>query len=100
MPKGNIVKKRGDEMLENDFDFQDFFQSPDNDEAIAGFMHGVIEASNNQMNLAIELTKLVVNKNPNNMREEDIFSTFKRASDVIANTTPLNGLLDELKASS
>jgi hypothetical protein len=52
------------------------------------------------MNLAIELTKLVVNKNPNNMREEDIFSTFKRASDVIANTTPLKGLLDELKASS
>ena len=63
-------------------DFQDFFQSPDNDEAIAGFMHGVLEASNNQMNLAVELTKLVVNKNPNNMKEEDIFSTFKKASDV------------------
>lgn len=100
MAKGNVAKKRGTVMLEDEFDIQDIFQPHENDEAIADFMHGVIEASNNQMTLAVELTKLVVNKNTNNMNAEEVFSVFKKASDLIANSTPMKGLLEQLKAIS
>lgn len=101
MSKGSsIAKKRGNVIVEDDFDFQDIFQSGENDEAIAGFMHGIIEASNNQMTLAVELTKLVVNKSTNNMNEDEIFVVFKKASDVIANSTPMKGLMGQLKAIS
>lgn len=100
MAKSNIVKKRDNAILEDEFDFQNIFQSHEDDEAIAGIMHGIIEASNNQMTLAVELTKLVVNKNTNNMHEEEVFSIFKKASNVIATCNPMKGLMEQLKTTS
>ena len=95
MAKGNIVKKRNEPELEDDFDFSDFLDSP-NDEAIAGVVHGLIETSKSQIVLAIELTKLIVNKNPDTtMNEDEIFSVFKKSTKVIAENFPLKALLEE-----
>jgi hypothetical protein len=38
-----MLKKRDNVILENDFDFQDIFHSHEHDEAIAGFIHGIIK---------------------------------------------------------
>lgn len=88
MAKNNMIKKY---VEENDvFDFSE--ESP-GDEVVAGIMSGLIEASNHQTLMAIELTKLIVAKNSQpGMSENDIFSAFKRASKVIAESVPLKEL--------
>ena len=95
MAKNNLIKKHNASELENDFNFSDFLDAPD-DEAIAGVLHGLIEASNNQMTLAIELTKLIVNKSVDNtMSEDDIFGILKKSTKVIAENFPLKTLLED-----
>lgn len=88
MAKNNLIKKHNERELVEDFDLSDFMDSPD-DEAIAGVLHGLIEASNNQMTLAIELTKLIVNKSADNtMNEDAIFSILKKSTKEIAENFP------------
>ena len=65
------------------------FSSP-NDEVIASMMIGLIKASNHQQKMAIELTKLVVEKSAETMNEEKVFLSFKRASKVVGENFPLN----------
>jgi nucleoside diphosphate kinase len=92
MAKNNMVKKYKEE-LEDDFDFSE--ESP-GDEMVAGMMSGLIEASNHQTLMAIELTKLIVSKSAEqSMSEDSIFSTFKRASKVISENLPLKGLWEK-----
>lgn len=97
MAKSNVLKKRGNVTLENDLDFRDIFHSHEQDEAMAGFIHGIIEASNNQMTLAVELTKLIVNKSTKDMKEDEVFLILKKASDAVANSTPMKTLWEQLK---
>jgi hypothetical protein len=81
---------------ENVFDFFDDLESPV-DEAITSMLSGFIEASNRQMETAMALTRLVVEKNTNaNMDEEKIFSLFKRASKIVAENAPLKELFEKL----
>jgi hypothetical protein len=82
MPKSKALKQQGVRV--------NFLQeeNPDN-EVMAGIMHGIIEGSNQQQQIAIELTKLVVQKSSEQMNETDIFSTFKRATQVVSEQTPL-----------
>lgn len=91
MAKNKTLKKY-DELM--DIDFTEDFSSP-NDEAIAGMMAGLIEASNHQQKIAIELTKLVVDKSPEAINEEKIFSAFKRASKVVNESVPLKELWEK-----
>ncbi|HEV2523779.1 MAG TPA: hypothetical protein VGU44_01435 [Gammaproteobacteria bacterium] len=80
---------------ENVFDFFDDLESPI-DEAITGMLGGLIEAGNRQMEVAMELTKLIAEKNTDaNIDEEKIFSIFKRASKIVAENAPLKGLLEK-----
>ena len=60
MAKNNSLKKFTEE-LQDDFDFCEDMESP-SDEALAGMMSGIIDASQHQQIMAIELTKLVVGK--------------------------------------
>jgi hypothetical protein len=92
MAKNTMVKKQEAEV----FDFSEMMESPYEGEAINGMMGNVIEASNHQMRLAFDLTKLVVEKNPGNMNEEAIFLAFKRASTVVAENLPLKALWEKL----
>lgn len=63
------------------------------DEAMVGFAQDILESSNNQMTLALELTKLVVEKNAaTNMKEEEVFSVFKKSLGVISENFPLKKL--------
>lgn len=89
MAKNNMLKREEDDV----FDFSE--ESP-GDEVVAGMMSGLIEASNHQTMMAIELTKLVVAKSSQpSMSENDIFSAFKRASKVVTESVPLKELWEK-----
>ena len=94
MAKNNALKKHKE--FEDAFDFSEIMEPSYDDELMAGVMNGMIEASNNQMMLAIELTKLAVEKSTaENMNEDDVFSIFKKASGVIAESFPLKALWEK-----
>ena len=94
MAKNTMLNQFEEKELDDEFHFLD---SPD-DEMMAGLMEGLIESSNHQMLMAIELTKLIVSKNANqNMTDEHVFSSFKRASKVIAENFPLKELFEKLR---
>jgi hypothetical protein len=79
MAKNKALKKQGEFIA---FDFSEGNDYP-GDDAIAGMMNGLVEASNHQQMMAIELTKIVVQKSAEDMSEENIFSTFKRATKMV-----------------
>jgi len=67
------------------------------DEAMAGVMSGLIEASNQQMKMAIELTKLIVeNNSTKGVSEEQVFSIFKKASKMVGENNTLKTMLKQL----
>lgn len=83
-----------------DFDFSELMMddSP-GDEAMVGMMSGLIEAYRHQQQTAIELTKLVIeNKAAESMSEEEIFSTFKRASQLLGEISPIKELWDKMNS--
>lgn len=94
MARNNAVKKQK-EIFEDDFDFTEMEHTSHDDEVMAGIMSGMIEASNNQMLLALELTKLALDKTTKEMNEDDVFITFKKASGVIAERFPLHALWEK-----
>ncbi len=66
--------------------------SPDEEFAL-GMMSGLIEAYRHQQQTSIELTKLVVeNNSAKPLNEEEIFSTFKRASQLVSEMSPIKEL--------
>jgi len=84
------------DVLMNDFGHMEM-DEPYGDEAMAGVMSGLIEASNQQMKMAIELTKLIVENNPTKgAGEEQIFSIFKKASKVVGDNHTLKTMLKQL----
>jgi hypothetical protein len=95
MAKNKMFQSKKEVELEDDFDLSDFMESSDN-EAMASIMAGLVEASNNQMKLAIELTKLAVEKNAaKGMNEDEVFSIFKKASAVIDESNPLKAVCEK-----
>lgn len=95
MAKNNALKKH--EVIEDDFDFSEIMDDPSyNEEVTAGIMSSLIEASNTQMLLAIELTKLAVEKSTaKDMKEDDVFSIFRKAAGVISEKYPFNTLCEK-----
>jgi len=63
--------------------------------AMSTLMASIVEATNHRMTLTNELTKLVVNKNPDRMGAKEVFAVFKEAAAVIAETYPLKGFMDK-----
>jgi len=92
----NSVARRHEE-VEEDFDFSDMMGSS-GDEAMVGVMQGMLETSNNHMTLALELTKLVLQKNTASaMREEEVFSIYKKSLGIISDSFPLKELWEKFK---
>ncbi|MBP9742987.1 MAG: hypothetical protein KBD37_06490 [Burkholderiales bacterium] len=98
MAKNNLLKKYEiamDDGLELDEDFSFPGEYPET-EAFSNMMESLIEASNHQTSMAIELAKLVIEKHPDQKISEDkIFSIFKKASKVVAESFPLKSLLEQ-----
>ncbi len=80
------------------FDLSEFMMddSP-TEEAVVGIMSGLIEAYRHQQQVAIELTRLVIeNTSAESVNEEEIFSTFKRASQAAGENSPLKEFLEKM----
>lgn len=96
MAKTSAVKKY--KQQEPDFDFSEL---PDMDSSpeegyILGMMSGMIEAYRHQQQTAIELTRLAIEKNASeNMSEEEVFSTFKRACQIVSDISPIRDLFEK-----
>ena len=104
MSKNNKSKKQL-EVVEDVFDFSpmdmDMLESSyDNDEMMNGMMHTMIEASGQQMHLALELTTLAITKSSEKMSVDDVFAAFKKAASVIEEKYPLNTLFDKFISSN
>lgn len=89
MAKKNMSKTREEEI----FDYGDM---PD-DSYMAGVMSGMLEASNNQMLMALELTKLIVANNPVKNMEEHVFSVFKKATRVVGENVALKNIMEQMQ---
>ncbi len=82
-----------------EFGFSDMMMDSPDEEFALGIMSGLIEAYRHQQKAAIELTKLVVeNNSAKPMKEEEIFSTFKRASQVVSEMSPIKELWGKMNA--
>ena len=96
MAKNNAIKKQ-QQIIEDDFDFPEMIDSSYDDEVMTGIMNGMVEASNNQMLLALDLTKLALDKNSKEMNEDEVFSIFNKASEVIYERYPLRKLMEKFE---
>jgi len=92
MAKNKAMKNQHDD----DLDFSEYLEPSFEDESmILDGMNNLIEASNNQMMLAIELTKLVVTHTDGKGRNvEEVFAIFQKASELVAENLPLKSLLE------
>lgn len=97
MPKNKLIKKQP--QIEEDFDYSDIMDSDYYDEeTMEGMMGEMIDASNNQIVLAMELTRLAVENSASECANPDeVLSIFKKASGVVAESFPLAALLSKLQ---
>lgn len=98
MAKTSVVKNQ-QKSRTPDFDFSEILQmdSSPNDEVVLGMMTGLIEAYRHQQQTAIELTRLALEKNiSENMSEEEVFSTFKRASQAVSEVSPIKEIFEKM----
>ena len=96
MAKHGTMKKHQKHDRE-EFDFSDSILDPQIDEAMFSMMSDLVESSRHQMQIAVELTKLAEEEKvvvP--FKEEDIFSIFRRASKVVADSSPIKELLEKM----
>ena len=94
MAKKNTVKVRDEDV----FDFSDMsYEDSYDQDAMVGVMSGMLEASNNQMMMAIELTKLIVANNPVKNMEEHVFAVFKNATKVVGENFALKNLMEQMQ---
>ena len=95
MTKKNTLKAREEEI----FSFHDMSDDDNayDEEAMIGVMSGMLEASNNQMMMAIELTKLIVANNPVKNMEDHVFSVFKKATKVIGENFALKNIMEQMQ---
>ena len=94
MAKKNTVKVRDEEIFDfNDMSYEDSYDQ----DTMMGVMSGMLEASNNQMMMAIELTKLIVANNPVKNMEEHVFAVFKNATKVVGENFALKNLMEQMQ---
>lgn len=74
----------------------DLYDDYESNEIYSTILTNMVEATNNQMNIAVELTKLVSNtNNSSTLNEEKIFSIFQKAMHVIGTCSPLKKIWEE-----
>src|SRR5438045_3207247 len=72
MPKNKTLKH--DELIADDY--VEDFSSPEEEDGFDDLMIGLIEASIHQQKIALELTKLVIEKSTTTMNDEKIISFY------------------------
>lgn len=95
MAKPSVIKRQ----KTPDFDFSEILKmdSSLDEETVLGMMTGFIEACRHQQQTAIELTKLVIEKSVSEkIDEQEIFSTFKRASQAVSEVSPMKELFEKM----
>lgn len=95
-----MAKKSGLKVREDTFDYRDISYDDTNQETMLGVMSGMLEASNNQMMMAIELTKLIVTNSAvenRDMMEDYVFSVFKKATKVIGENFALKNIMEQIE---
>ena len=93
-----MAKKQALKVHEKDvFDFSDMSDDLYDEDTMVGVMSGILEASNNQMMMAIELTKLIVANNPVKNMEDHVFSVFKKATKVIGENFALKNIMEQME---
>jgi hypothetical protein len=74
----------------------DYLDGSPDDSMLGGMMESLIETHNHQTMMAIELTKVVLSKNSEpNMSEDKVFDVFKKALQVITESSPLNSFVEK-----
>lgn len=84
------------------FDDEELMEGGDSyeDDIVAGMMGGMLEASNNHMLIALELTKLIVGKHPDSNdknREKHVFSVFNKANQIVNDNFVLKNAFDTIE---
>lgn len=82
--------------MEEEFDLDDLssmLESDDDSDEMNYFLEHTINAAQNEMNIALELTKLV---HPSKGSEEAVFETYQRALATVRENSPLEEILQEL----
>lgn len=91
MAKETLMKDYIDETE----DALDYLDGSD-ESMIGGMMENLMENHNQQTMMAIELTKVALSKNSDpSMSEEKVFDIFKRAFQVITESSPLNSFVEK-----
>lgn len=72
--------------------------SYENHEAINTMVGNIFQAANQQVQSAIGLTKIIIDKtmSDNHATEEKILETYRKALQVITSTSPLEKLMEKL----
>ena len=98
MAKNKLLKNP--QKQTNDFDLSDMMSGPaQGEEAMVGMMTGMVEASRHQVQMAIELTKMILDKNANSSLEVDeVLSIFRQASKTITLNSPIRELWEKMSA--
>ena len=93
-----MAKKKALQIRDEDvFDFNDTSYESYDEGTMVGVMSGMLEASNNQMMMAIELTKLIVANNPVKHMDDYVFSVFKKATKVIGENFALKNIMEQIE---
>lgn len=92
MAKETLMK----EYMDDAEDALDYFDGSPDEGMMGSMMESLMETHHQQTMMAIELTKVALSKNSDaHMSEEKVFDVFKRAFQVIAESSPLNNLIEE-----
>lgn len=90
MTKESIVKEYAED-FEDNLDYLD-----ESHEGLASLMEDLMETTNHQMMMAIELTKVALSKNSDlNMSVDKVFDIYKKALQVITDASPIKKILEK-----
>lgn len=89
-----MTKKKPGKKQEDFFDVMPFGNDDYSDDMMVDVMGSMLEATNNQMTMALELTKLIVANSQVKDMEEYVFSIFKKAVKVVGENYPLKNIME------
>lgn len=95
MAKKNVSKNQEEEIL--DFIDMNYEDESYNQETMINMMSEMLDASNTQMMMAIELTKLIVAKSEVKNMEDHVFSVFKKATKIISENFALKNIMEQIE---
>jgi hypothetical protein len=81
----------------DDEDALEYLDGSPDDSMMGGMIENLMENHNQQTMMAIELTKVALSKNSDpRMSEDKVFEIFKRALELITESSPLNSFVEKV----